>query len=42
MRKSIRLLAKQKEVPIPPTIDDPIILSEIREVLEQQGIAKES
>jgi len=42
LRKSIRLLAKQKEVPIPPTIDDPIILSEIREVLEQQGIAKES
>jgi len=38
LRKSIRQLAKQKTVPIPPTIDDPKILEEIREVMETHGL----
>jgi len=41
LRKTIRQLAKQKTVPVPPTIDDPDILLEIREVMENQGLAKE-
>ena len=40
LRKSIRQLAKQKTVPIPATIDDPKILEEIREVMENQGLAE--
>ncbi len=39
LRKTIRQLATEKTVPVPPTIDDPKILAEIREVMEIQGLA---
>ncbi len=36
LRKSIRLICQGDECPIPPTIDDPAILGEIREVVEER------
>ena len=38
LRKTLRHLALQKTVPVPPTIDDPKILEEIRQVMEAQGL----
>jgi len=38
LRKTIRQLATGEKVPIPPTIDDPVILDEIRKVIEANGI----
>lgn len=40
LRKTIRRLALEKTVPVPPTIDDPKILEEIRAVMEEQGLTK--
>ena len=40
LRKTIRQLATTPEVPIPPTIDDPAILDEIRDAMQTSGIAK--
>lgn len=42
LRKTIRTLAKQETVPIPPTIDDPVILKEIRRVMESESITQDS
>jgi len=38
LRKTIRRLAIETEVLVPPTIDDPKILDEIREVMQERGI----
>ncbi|MFL2749424.1 MAG: propionyl-CoA synthetase [bacterium] len=38
LRKTIRQLATTAEVPIPPTIDDPAILDEIRDAMQTSGI----
>jgi len=38
MRKTIQRLAIETEVLVPPTIDDPKILDEIREVMQERGI----
>ena len=38
LRKTIRQLATNPEVPIPPTIDDPAILDEIRDAMQTSGI----
>ena len=38
LRKTIRQLATTPEVPIPPTIDDPAILDEIRDAMQTSGI----
>ena len=38
LRKTIRKLAVETEVSVPPTIDDPIILDEIRDVMRERGI----
>lgn len=40
LRKTIRQLALQDEVPVPPTIDDPAILDEIQDVLREQGVGR--
>ena len=40
LRKTIRQLATTTEVPIPPTIDDPAILDEIRDAMQTSGIGK--
>jgi len=40
LRKTIRQLATTEEVPIPPTIDDPAILDEIRDAMQTSGIGK--
>ena len=39
-RKTIRKLAVETEVSVPPTIDDPIILDEIRDVMRERGIGQ--
>ena len=38
LRKTIQRLAIETEVLVPPTIDDPKILDEIREVMQERGI----
>jgi len=40
LRKTIRKLASEAEVAVPPTIDDPLILEEIREIMQQRGIGQ--
>lgn len=40
LRKTIRRLAIETEVLVPPTIDDPKILDEIREVMQELGIGR--
>ena len=40
LRKTIRRLAIETEVLVPPTIDDPKILDEIREVMQERGIGR--
>ncbi|MDN3516159.1 propionyl-CoA synthetase [Aquisalimonas lutea] len=40
LRKSIRQLSSQAEVPVPPTIDDPSSLDEIRDAMHEQGIGQ--
>jgi len=40
LRKTIRGLAIETEVLVPPTIDDPKILDEIREVMQERGIGR--
>jgi propionyl-CoA synthetase len=40
LRKTIRKLASETEVAVPPTIDDPLILEEIREIMQQRGIGQ--
>ena len=40
LRKTIRQLAVQDDVPVPPTIDDPAILDEIRETMQTCGIGQ--
>ena len=40
LRKTIRQLAIETEVLVPPTIDDPKILDEIREVMQERGIGR--
>ena len=40
LRKTIRKLAGETEVAVPPTIDDPLILDEIREVMRKRGIGQ--
>ena len=40
LRKTIRKLAVETEVSVPPTIDDPIILDEIRDVMRERGIGQ--
>jgi len=40
LRKTIRRLAIEIEVLVPPTIDDPKILDEIREVMQERGIGR--
>ena len=40
LRKTIRKLAVENEVSVPPTIDDPIILDEIRDVMRERGIGQ--
>ena len=42
LRKTIRQLAIEKEVAVPPTIDDPLILDEILEVLRERRIGQYS
>ncbi|MCY1300163.1 Acetyl-coenzyme A synthetase [compost metagenome] len=37
LRKTLRTLAKTPEVAVPPTIEDPAVLDEIRLVFEQAG-----
>ena len=39
LRKTIRQLATTAEVPIPPTIDDPAILDEIRDAMQTSGLS---
>ena len=40
LRKTIRRLAIETEVLVPPTIDDPKILDEIREIMQERGIGR--
>jgi propionyl-CoA synthetase len=40
LRKTIRKLARETEVAVPPTIDDPLILEEIRKVMQERGIGQ--
>ena len=40
LRKTIRKLAVETEVSVPPTIDDPIILDEIRDVMRERRIGQ--
>ena len=40
LRKTIRQLAFEEDVPVPATIDDPVILSEIKDAMEVCGIGK--
>ena len=40
LRKTISKLAVDTEVSIPPTIDDPVILDEIRNVMRERGIGQ--
>jgi len=40
MRKTIQRLAIETEVLVPPTIDDPKILDEISEVMQERGIGR--
>ena len=40
LRKTISKLAVDTEVSIPPTIDDPVILDEIRDVMRERGIGQ--
>ena len=40
LRKTIRRLAIETDVLVPPTIDDPKILDEIREVMQKRGIGR--
>jgi len=40
LRKTIRRLAIETEVLVPPTIDDPKILDEISEVMKERGIGR--
>ena len=40
LRKTIRKLASETEVAVPPTIDDPLILEEIREIMQQRRIGQ--
>ena len=40
LRKTIRRLAIETMVLVPPTIDDPKILDEIREVMQERGIGR--
>ena len=40
LRKTIRKLACETEVAVPPTIDDPLILDEIREIMQERGIGQ--
>ena len=40
LRKTIRQLAVQDDVSVPPTIDDPAILDEIRETMQTCGIGQ--
>ncbi|MPT22739.1 MAG: propionyl-CoA synthetase, partial [Starkeya sp.] len=37
LRKTLRSLAASPEVAVPPTIEDPAVLDEVREVFEQAG-----
>jgi len=40
LRKTIRKLAIETVVSVPPTIDDPVILDEIRDVMRERGIGQ--
>ena len=40
LRKTIRKLACETEVAVPPTIDDTLILEEIREIIQERGIGQ--
>ena len=40
LRKTIRKLAVETEVSVPPTIDDPIILDEICDLMRERGIGQ--
>ncbi|MDC0230251.1 propionyl-CoA synthetase [Deltaproteobacteria bacterium] len=40
LRKTISKLAVETEVSVPPTIDDPVILDEIRDVMRELGIGQ--
>ena len=40
LRKTIRLLAIEAEVSVPSTIDDPKILDEISEIMQERGIGQ--
>ncbi|MEX0730425.1 MAG: hypothetical protein WED00_10545 [Aquisalimonadaceae bacterium] len=40
LRKSIRQLSVEADVPVPPTIDDPSSLEEIRSALEQARVGR--
>ena len=40
LRKTIRKLAVETEVSVPPTIDDPVILDEIRDVMRERRIGQ--
>ena len=40
LRKTIRKLAVEDKVLVPPTIDDPVILDEIRDVMRERGIGQ--
>jgi propionyl-CoA synthetase len=40
LRKTIRRLAVEPEVPVPPTIDDPAIMTEIAGAMESHGIGQ--
>ncbi|MQM37017.1 Acetyl-coenzyme A synthetase [wastewater metagenome] len=40
LRKTIRSLAQEDDVPVPSTIDDPAIMDEIRDTLEDAGVGR--
>ncbi len=40
LRKTLRQLAAEQDVPVPPTIDDPVILEEITEAMKACGIGQ--
>jgi propionyl-CoA synthetase len=40
LRKTIRLLAVESNVPVPPTIDDPKIMIELLETMQSKGIGQ--
>jgi propionyl-CoA synthetase len=40
LRETIRKLAVETVVPVPPTIDDLVILDEIRDVMRERGIGQ--